>query len=456
MSNALEKKITLSSLIRYTLPTVAMMVFFSLYTVIDGMFISRFVGVDALSAVNIVYPIIYLLLGVGVMFATGGSAIVARLMGEGKDKEAKEGFTIITITSLVVGGTISLVSITFIKPIIYTLGANEQLYNYCHQYLFSMLIFTPFIILKIYADYFLVTAGVPKLGLISSIGGGIINIVLDYVFIVNLDMGVAGAGFATGIGYMVPSLVGIIHFFKKSSTVHFTKAKFNLNVIKESCINGSSEMVTQLSTSVTTFLYNIVIMKFLGAGGVASITIILYIQFLINGVYLGFTSGTAPRISYNYGSKNEEEIKKLVKYSFLIVSVFGLATFTLSRVFSEVLITIFVEKSNSLYNITLDGLMIFSYGFLFAGLNIFITGMFTAFSNGKISAMLSLCRTFILFIIGIIILPKIFGLKGVWLVVPISELLALIISMTCVYTNKEKYMYSKIFKKPNKKVAIEN
>ncbi|MGL5693001.1 MAG: MATE family efflux transporter [Peptostreptococcaceae bacterium] len=282
-----------------------------------------------------------------------------------------------------------------------------------------MLLFTPFIILKIYADYFLVTAGVPKLGLV------------------------------------VPSIIGIIHFSKKSSTIHFVKTKFNFNVIKESCINGSSEMVTQSATSVTTFLYNIVIIKFLGADGVASITIILYIQFLLNSVYLGFTSGAAPRISYNYGSKNEEEINKLVKYSFLIILVFAISSFILSRTFSNVLIGIFVDPNSDLFNITLNGFKIFSFGFLFAGINIFTTGMFTAFSNGKISAMLSLCRTFILFIIGIVVLPKIFGLNGVWLVVPIAELVALIISMTCVYINKEKYLYSKIFKKDNK-VIIEN
>ncbi|SCG95586.1 MATE family efflux transporter [Romboutsia sp. 1001713B170207_170306_H8] len=211
-------------------------------------------------------------------------------------------------------------------------------------------------------------------------------------------------------------------------------------------------MVTQLAISVTTFLYNIVIIRFLGANGVASITIILYIQFLLNAVYLGFTSGVSPRISYNYGSKNEVEIRKLVKYSFLIISVFGIATFIISRVFSDVLIGIFVDDKQ-LFKTTLDGFIIFSFSFLYSGLNIFISGMFTAFSNGKISAILSLFRTFILFIIGIIILPMIFGLNGVWLVVPISELIALFISFIFVYNNRFKYMYSRAFK--NKSLSYE-
>ncbi|WP_243113337.1 MATE family efflux transporter [Romboutsia sp. Marseille-P6047] len=211
-------------------------------------------------------------------------------------------------------------------------------------------------------------------------------------------------------------------------------------------------MVTQLAISVTTFLYNIVIIRFLGANGVASITIILYIQFLLNAVYLGFTSGVSPRISYNYGSKNEVEIRKLVKYSFLIISVFGIATFIISRVFSDVLIGIFVDDKQ-LFKTTLDGFIIFSFSFLYSGLNIFISGMFTAFSNSKISAILSLFRTFILFIIGIIILPMIFGLNGVWLVVPISELIALFISFIFVYNNRFKYMYSRAFK--NKSLSYE-
>lgn len=370
MENALEKKVTLTSLIKYTLPTVVMMMFFSLYTIVDGMFISKFVGANALSATNIVYPVINILIGIGVMFATGGSAIVAKTMGENKNEEAREYFTIITI-SAVVGIVVEIICIIFMKDIIYALGSTESLYFNCKEYLFFMIIFTPFIILKLYFDYFLVTAGVPNLGLISSIAGGILNIVLDYVFIVQLNMGVRGAALATCIGYVVPSLVGIIYFFNKKNLLHFVKPKFNFKIILNSCSNGISEMVTQISSALTTFMFNIVMIKFLGEDGVAAITIILYMQFLLNAAYLGFISGVSPRISYNYGKQDENQVEKLFKYSIMIICAFGITTFIMSRAMSEILILLFAEKGSVLFDISHNGFMIFSIAFLVAGINIF-------------------------------------------------------------------------------------
>ncbi len=445
MDNSLQRKITLTSLIRYTLPTVVMMIFFSFYTIIDGMFISRFVGADALSAVNIVFPVIYLILGIGIMFATGGSAIVATKMGEGKIKEARENFTLIAISALVVGIIIEIITIVFMKEIIYALGSTEELYYNCKEYLFYMIIFTPFIILKFYFDYFLVTAGEANLGLISGVVGGIVNIILDYVFIVNLNLGIKGAALATCIGYMVPSIIGIVYFLNKKHNLHFVKTNFKLNVITKSCSNGSSEMITQLSNAVTTFLYNLVLIKLLGEDGVAAITIILYVQLLLNSAYMGFVSGVQPRISYGYGSKDEEQIGNIIKYSIIILSVFALISFILSRQISEVLIMIFTPKGTSLFNIAHNAFMIFSISFLFNGINIFTSGMFTAFSNGKISAILSLLRTFILFIIGMMILPSILGVNGVWLVVPFAELVTLIISILYMYKYRKEYMYSNMF-----------
>ena len=323
MENSLQKNVTLTSLIKYTFPTVVMMMFFSLYTIVDGMFISKFVGANALSATNIVYPVINIIIGIGVMFATGGSAIVAKTMGENKNEDAKEDFTIITISAIVVGIVVAVICIIFMKDIIYALGSTESLYYNCEEYLFFMVIFTPFIVLKLYFDYFLVTAGVPNLGLLSSVAGGILNIVLDYVFIAEFNMGVRGAALATCIGYVVPSLVGIIYFFNKKNPLHFVKPKFNYKVILRSCSNGISEMVTQISSALTTFLFNIVMIKFLGEDGVAAITIILYIQMLLNAAYIGFTTGVQPRISYNYGRQDEEQVEKLFKYSLIIICVFG-------------------------------------------------------------------------------------------------------------------------------------
>lgn len=445
MENSLEKKVTLTSLIKYTLPTVIMMMFFSLYTIVDGMFISKFVGANALSSTNIVYPVINILIGIGVMFATGGSAIVAKTMGENKNEDAREYFTLITISAIIVGIVVEIICIIFINDIIYALGSTKSLFFYCKEYLFFMIIFTPFIILKLYFDYFLVTAGVPNLGLLSSVAGGILNIVLDYVFIVQSNMGVRGAALATCIGYVLPSIVGIIYFFNKKNLLHFVKPKFNFKVISRSCSNGMSEMVTQISSALTTFLFNIVMIKFLGEEGVAAITIMLYIQFLLNAAYLGFTSGVSPRISYNYGRQDENQVENLFKYSIIIISAFGVITFIMSRVMSEILISLFAIKGSTLFEISHNGFLIFSIAFLVAGINIFGSGMFTAFSNGKISAILSLLRTFIFFLMGIFVLPRIMGVDGVWLVVPFAEVATMVVSLIFMYKYKKEYLYENAF-----------
>ena len=447
MNNTLQNRITFTSLIKYTLPTIIMMICFSLYTIIDGMFISRFVGADALSASNIVYPIIFLVLGVGTMFATGGSAIVARKLGENNVDEARENFTLITLGALMVGMIIEIITIIFIKKIIYLLGSTDALYFYCKEYLLYMILFTPFIILKFFFDYFLVTAGAAKLGLFSGLLGGVVNIILDYVFMVNINIGIKGAALATCIGYIVPSFIGIFYFLNKKHTLHFVKPKLTLNVLANCCSNGYSEMITQISNCVTTFVYNVVLMKLLGADGVASITIILYIQMLLNAAYMGFISGVQPRISFNYGSKNSEQLKNIIKYSLMIISIFALFTFSLSRQNANFLISIFTSKESSLFGVTHNAFMIFSFGFLFNGINIFTSGMFTAFSNGKVSAIISSLRTFIFFIIGMMIFPNLFGVNGVWMVVPFAEIITLIVSLVYIYKYRKEYMYENIFTK---------
>lgn len=447
MNNSLGKEVTFLSLIKFTLPTIIMMVFFSLYTIIDGIFVSRYIGSNALSAINIVYPVICILIGISVMMATGGSAIVAKLMGEGKDKEARESFTLITITSIIFGLITAIFSLIFIKQIIYLLGSTDSLYENSHTYLFTMLLFTPVIILKMLFDYFLVTAGNPNLGLLSAIIGGITNIILDYVLIVPLNMGLVGAALATCIGYSLPSIIGIIYFFNKKNTLHFVKPKFNFKTILYSCSNGSSEMVTQISSAVTTFLYNIIMIKLLGENGVASITIVLYAQFLLVSACIGFTSGVSPRISYNFGSENKQQLHKIIKYSYIFIMLFSISTFIISKYLSPLLISIFAGNGTELYDITLNGFNLFQISFLLCGVNIFTSGMFTAFSNGKVSALLSLLRTFIFLSSGIIFLPSLIGVNGVWLAVPLAEIMTLVFSLFYIYKYKNIYGYSyKYFK----------
>lgn len=443
MKNILNSKISVFSLIKYTFPTVIMMVFFAMYSIVDGMFVSRYVGPNALSSINIVYPMISLLIGVSVMLATGGNAIVSKLMGENKESEARKNFTLIALSAVVIGMVIAVLSLIFIKPIILFLGATENLYDYCRNYLSINLIFTPFIILKLLFDYYYVTVGKSGFGLFISVLGGITNMVLDYVFIVIFNMGVSGAAVATIIGYALPAVVGIIFFANKKRVIHFTRPDFNLSVLKESCINGSSEMVTQLSSAVTTFLYNMAMLKYLGEAGVAAITVILYIQFLLSAAYIGFTSGIAPRIGYNYGAQNKEEIQKLVRYSYIIILGFSIITFIVSKIIEYPVTALFCGKGTDVYYITLNGFNLFSISFLLCGFNIFTSGMFTAFSNGVVSGMLSLFRTFIFFIIGLIVLPPILGVDGVWLIAAFAEILSLILSLAALFKYRYTYGYNK-------------
>ena len=287
----------------------------------------------------------------------------------------------------------------------------------------------------------------PNLALISGVLGGIVNIILDYVFIVRLNMGIRGAALATCIGYMVPSIIGIVYFLNKKHNLHFVKPKLELDVITKSSSNGMSEMITQLASAVTTFLYNIVLIRLLGEDGIASITIILYVQLLLNSAYMGFVSGVQPRISYSYGSKDEKQITKLIKYSLVIIILFAVISFVLSRHLSEVLIMIFTPRTTSLFNIAHNAFILFSISFLIDGINIFTSGMFTAFSNGKVSAIISVLRTFILVIVGMMILPNLFGVNGVWLVVPFAEVVTLIVSILYIYKYRKEYMYSNMFMK---------
>ena len=310
MSNSIAKEFKFFSLLRFAFPTMIMMVFMSLYTIIDGIFISRLVGTDALSATNIVYPTISLMIAVGVMLATGGSAIIAKKMGEKKEQEAREDFSFIVLTGVIIGLVFIVVGIVFIHPIVRLLGSTDGLMDYCVGYLGVSLLLAPACILQLLFQTFFVTAGKPVLGLVLTISGGVANMVLDYLFMGVFRMGVEGAALAMGIGQLIPALVGVGYFLFVRHSLYLVKPKIRWSVLVESSFNGSSEMVTNLSGGIVTFLYNIIMLKLVGEAGVAAITIVLYGQFLFNALYMGFSMGVAPVISYNYGSKNNRMLKK--------------------------------------------------------------------------------------------------------------------------------------------------
>lgn len=441
MAHSINHDFKTFSLLKFALPSIVMMVFMSLYTIIDGIFVSRFVGSAALSAVNIVYPFYGLILAIGLMLATGGSAIIAKNLGENNQDEAKSHFTLFVITALVFALAVSALGILFIRPIVNLLGASELIQTECITYLGTLLLFAPACILQVLFQSYFITASKPHIGLILTILAGITNAVLDYILMGPLDLGIRGAALATSIGQLIPAVFGLLYFSFINKELHFVKPRFDFAAIKMACINGSSEMVSNLSTAVVTFLFNIIMMRLLGEDGVAAITIVLYGQFLFNALFLGFSIGVAPVISYNYGSQNIQRLKKVFKICITFVTVSCVILATAALITSSAIVGIFVPQDSATYTIAIYGFFLFSFNYLFAGINIFSSSLFTALSDGKISAIISFMRTFVLIIGCLLLLPNLWGVTGVWLAIPIAELLTIFISIYFIHRKKSSYEY---------------
>lgn len=439
MINEISQDFKLIKLIKFTIPSIIMLIFMALYGIVDGVFISRFINTDALSSFNIIYPFINTVIGLGLMLSSGGSAVIAKKLGERKEEEARSNFSFIIIVGFILGIIISFLGYVFSNKIITLLGATKPLFGYCKSYFLVTLIFVPFYILNLLYQMLSITAGKPKMGLVLTVVGGVSNIILDYVFIVYLDYGIVGAALATGIGNFIPVLIGTLFFIKRNKMLYFDKAKVDLHVLKEACQNGSSEMVINLSTGITTMLFNFKLMKYLGSDGVAAMSIVLYGQSLITAIYIGYSSGVAPIISYNYGEQNRKQIKKIIKYSVIFMIAISIISYVISMLIASSIVEIFTPKGSKVYDIGYKGFIIFATSFLITGINIFASSMFTAFSNGKVSAIISFLRTFVFLIGSIFILPEIFNTVGIWISVPIAEILTIIVSI--MYMRKYRIIY---------------
>ena len=441
MQNDISKEFTLSSLIKFTLPTMVMLVFVATYTIVDGIFVSRYVGTTALSAMNIVFPLINILIGLGVMLGTGGSAIIGRRLGEGNEDEARSAFTLITAFAIVTGLIISILCLIFIRPLSLFLGADENLLPYCVKYGSVMMAFYTLSVVQTLFQTLFVTAGKPNLGLWLNVGAGIANIIFDYIFIVLLDMGVVGAAWGTVSGFVVGGVPALFYFAKPRTVLYFVKPKWNGITIAHTLLNGSSEMVTSGAMAVTTFLFNLSMMKLLGEDGVAAITIVLYAQFLFTSAYLGFAGGAAPVFSYNYGNRNIPQLQRLFKMCLGIILVSSIVCFGFSYLAAVPTISIFTSPETNTYAITLHGYKIFVWNFLFAGINIFASSFFTALSNGKVSAMISFLRTFVFVAGSILLLPKFLGINGIWLAIPVAEAITVLVAVFFLALNRKYYHY---------------
>lgn len=439
--NMLDQKWSAGSLLRFAFPTIFMMMFMGLYTMVDTVFVAQFVNTDALSAINIVCPVVHITVGMGTMIAAGGNAIVSRNMGAGEQQEAKENFTLLILTGAAVGFLIFLGGTVWVEEIVRALGASGLLVPYCKDYLTALLLFAPANVLQTLAANLFVTAGNPGLGFGLSLLAGAANIALDYIFIVPCGLGIRGAALGTGFGYLIPAVGGLIYFADRKGTLSFTRPKLKWAVIRESCFNGSSEMVSQLAAAVTTFLFNRTMMNLLGEDGVAAITIIIYSQFLLNTLYIGYAIGIAPIIGFNYGNGNEVRQKQVFSISIRFIAAASVLIFAASRFGGSYIVRLFADDTSEVYRIAADGFAMFSYSFLFCGLNQFASAMFTALSNGRVSAILSFLRTFGLLAGGIVLLPRVWGLAGVWLAAPVAEGVMFAVSVACLAAYRSRYAY---------------
>ena len=430
-------------LVGFSFPAIIMLLITSLYTAVDGIFISRYVGSDGLSSVNIMLPLDMLAVGVGIMFGTGASAIIGQQLGAGKQQQARQNFTFITLAALVAGLVLSLCSVVFFKPLLGVLGATERLVPYCLQYGYILFGASVFTVVQVMYQALFITAGKSHLALTLTVVSGVLNIILDYLFIVVFNMGMAGAAWGTTIGRILGGVFPLIYFLKDRGMLGFCKPKWNFKVVLLAMSNGSSEMVSNLATGVTTLLFNLAMMKIAGENGVAAMTIVLYTQFVFTAVYMGFSGSAAPVISYHYGGQNHTYLQKLFRYCLGIIGLSTLIMLVASVVFATPLITLFTPQGTAVFEMAYEGYLLFIWNFLFAGFNIFASGLFTAFSNGKISALISFLRTLV-FVVGcVLLLPQVIGMNGIWLSIPLAEFFTFLVAVVLVVRYGKQYHYLK-------------
>ena len=439
--NAYNKPVTLRNILKFAVPTIAMSVFMSFYTMADGLFVSNLIGTSALSAINLTAPVIQVVTAISTMLATGGSAVIMKKMGEQKPQEAKEDFTFLILVNVVVGLVMTMLGYFLMETIFGSMALSQEVAGYCTSYLSRYLVFTIPILLMNNFTLYMIASEKAALSLVCSVSGGVLNIVLDYVFIGFLDMGISGAAIATGLGYSVTAVVGLSVFSRKKSLLHFTKPAFRFKVLANAATNGCSETATALVTGIITMMFNWTMLHYVGEDGVAAVTIIMYVLMFASSLYTGYSYGVAPMLSYYYGEKNHEKLKKLVSTSLKVIAVISLVTVTASFAATKPLVSIFARPGNPVYDLAVTGNRICTLALFFIGFNIFASGMFTALSNGIVSAILAFSRSFVFMLITMLILPAILGVNGIWLATPAAELMALVLSALMFVKYRKRYQY---------------
>ena len=443
MSIGLSQHFRYKTLLRFVFPSICMMVFTSVYGVIDGLFVSNFAGNTQFAALNLIYPFIMILGAVGFMLGSGGSAIVARTMGEGDDEKARSYFTFIVLFTTLCGVVLSLVGIAVLPSVARLLRATEELYPYAVLYGKISLIGLPFFMLQSMFQTFFSTAEKATLGFIVTVAAGMMNVVGDAVLVGACGCGIAGAAWATILSQFVGSVIPVVYFFcKNSSRLRFTRTKFYGKVLLESCTNGSSEFVSNASSSLVGMLFNAQLLALAGENGVSAYGVLMYVKFIYLAIFLGYAIGVAPVVGYHYGADNKPELKSLFKKSIILMSVSGIVMTILAELLATPLSYLFVRADRDLFVMTRNAFFVYCLCFVFTGINVFGSSFFTALSNGKVSAIISFLRTVVFQVACVLFLPKLLGVTGVWLSVVIAELLSFLVTVVCFITYRKKYGYA--------------
>jgi len=444
MTIQLSEHFTYKKIFRFALPSIVMMVFTSIYGVVDGTFVSNFVGKTPFAAVNLVWPFLMILGAFGFMIGTGGSALVAKTLGEDKKEDANRYFTMLITLVIILGLLLTILGLIVIRPLSSALGASGQMLEDCVTYGRTLVIFnTAFMLQSVFQSLF-ITAEKPRLGLIMTVIAGLTNMVLDALFIAVFKWGLVGAALATGLSQCIGGVLPLIYFMssKNDTALKFVKTKLEGTVLLKACANGVSELMTTVSSSLVSMLYNFQLMRLAGQNGIAAYGAVMYVEFAFIAVFIGYSIGTAPIVSYHYGSENHNEVKNMLQKSFKIMSVLGITMMVLAQILASPLAKVFVGYDKQLFDMTVHGFRLFSFYFILAGINIYASSFFTALNNGMISAIISFSRTLGFETLAVIILPIFLQLDGVWLAITVAEICAFVISISFLIAKKEKYHYA--------------
>ncbi len=438
----LSNHFTYRKLLQFVFPSIVMMIFTSIYGVVDGLFVSNFAGKTAFAAINLVMPFIMVLGGIGFMIGTGGTALVSKILGEGDGEKARRYFSMMILFTVLVGAVLTAVGIAFMRPVALFLGATPEMLADCVLYGRIVIAFTGVFMLQNVFQSFLIAAEKPKLGLAATVAAGVTNMVLDALFVAGFRWGIAGAAIATGLSQCVGGLFPLVYFLRpNTSKLRLVRTKLELQPILNACGNGSSELMSNISSSVVSMVYNFQLLKYLGEDGVSAYGVLMYVQFIFVAIYIGYSIGCAPIVGFHYGAQNHPELKNMLRKSVILMSASGVVLTVLARVLAASLAKIFVGYDEGLFALTCHAFRLFSFAFLFAGFNIFASSFFTALGNGLISAAISFLRTLVFQTSSVILLPLLLGVDGIWYAITAAEIFATLISLIFLLAKRRKYHY---------------